>query len=100
MAKPNNESCQSWYQKMRQDKAKLEAYRIRKRDWQRKNRGYSGGQNKRSNQEPKRFQEDFKRESGSQQLDQVVREPASEATANEALRCREQSSSCSPSLDW
>ena len=44
MAKPNNESCQEWYYKMRQDDAKLAAYRKRKRDWQRKNRGYKGGQ--------------------------------------------------------
>lgn len=85
MAKPNNESCQAWYKNMRANKEKLEAYRIRKRDWQRQNRGYSGGQNKRSNQEPKRFQEDSKRESGSQQLDQVVREPTPETTTDAAL---------------
>jgi len=88
MAKSNNESCQAWYKNMRADKAKLEAYRIRKRDWQRQNRGYAGGQNKRSNQEPKRFKEDSKRESGSQQLDQVVREPAPETPTDAALTCR------------
>ena len=98
MAKSNNESCQAWYKNMRADKAKLEAYRIRKRDWQRERRGYNG-QNTRPTQRETQ-QEDFKRESRGEQLDQVVREPAAQAAQAAALECREPSSSCSPSLDW
>ena len=77
MAKPNNESCQAWYKNMRADKAKLEAYRIRKRDWQRKQRGYHGA--KGQDQTASRFQEEQEQRRESRL--QPVHEMASRDTA-------------------
>ena len=79
--KHNTVSCQEWYVKMKQNPEKLAAYRERKRIAQRRYRNGTTRQNK----EPKRQQEEQRREVGGEQLDEVVREPALEANATETL---------------
>ena len=84
MTKMNNVSCQEWYGKMKQNPEKLAAYRERKRLAQRRYRNGTTRQIK----EPKRQQEEQRREVGSEQLDEMVRRPAPETTQTATLKCR------------
>ena len=72
MTKHNSESCQAWYQKMRADESKLAAYRKRKRDWQRKNRGYNGQTTGSRQRETQQQEQEQRRESRLQPIHEMA----------------------------